>query len=164
MQILEPNNTPPIEIFPFLAYLPAFLAKWKRRAALVREGLYDVYGTNLKVAKMSLANGYHVAYEPLLTYVLKRRETDQKLNMSDSELIFLAGGVLDAGVDTTWASTSSTILCLTAHRNVMQRAQAEIDNICGGKCPGLDDVDRLPFVKACLLEVSPERTILTTES
>ena len=122
MQILEPSNAPPIEIFPFLAYLPDFLATWKRRAALVREGLYHVYTTNLNVAKRSLSNGHHVAYEPVLTYVLERRETDQKLNMSDSELAFFAGGMLDGAVDTTWASMSSTILCLSAHRDVMQRA------------------------------------------
>ncbi|KAI9151445.1 Cytochrome P450 monooxygenase yanC [Paramyrothecium foliicola] len=152
MDILEPNNTPPIEIFPFLAYLPSSLAKWKQRAERVSKGIYAVYMRNFDAAKKRYETGHRTAHEPLLTYLMRRREVDDKFSMSDKELSFLAGGLLDGGVDTTFASMGSIMLCLTAHPEVMRRAQAEIDEVCGGKCPGPDDTNKLTYLKACVLE------------
>jgi cytochrome P450 len=170
LRLLDPTNMPPLDTFPFLAYLPAFLAPWKKSAARVHDATYGVYNGNLAAAKKSLAQGRHESFEPALTYMLREREADTKLSMPDDEVRLMAGGLVDAGVDTTWAALTSVMLCLTAHPAVMKRAQAEIDEVCGSRCPGVQDIDRLPFVTACMLETFRWRSVaqaglphLTTE-
>jgi hypothetical protein len=39
------------------------------------------------------------------------------------------------------------------------KAQGELDNICGTeRSPGFDDLDNLPYLKACMTEVCQELT------
>ncbi|KAH7311277.1 cytochrome P450 21 [Stachybotrys elegans] len=152
LEILEPNNAPPIEIFPILRYVPSFLAKWKHRTSVLREKLYNVYDTNLEGAKV-LFRTESYQHEPLVPHLLRKREMGDKLSMSDDELTLFAGGLLEGAVDTTLSALSSVLLCLTAHPEVMRRAQAEIDERCGNRFPGFGDMEQLPYMKACVLEV-----------
>jgi hypothetical protein len=36
LELLEPGNTPPVDIFPFLRWIPEKLADWKTKARTVR--------------------------------------------------------------------------------------------------------------------------------
>lgn len=156
MHILEPSNTPPVEIFPFLAYVPSFLSEWKRRAARVRKGMYQTYFQTLEAAKKRAAKG-DGGFDTLFSNLLRRRETEEKMAFSDSQLAFMGGGLLDGAIDTTLSSFASFVLCLTAHGDVMKRAQAEIDEVCQGKCPQSSDIKDLTYLTACLMEVSRPR-------
>lgn len=153
MHILEPSNTPPVEIFPFLAYIPAFMSEWKRRAQRVRKGMYAIYFQTLAAAKERAARG-DAGFDTLFSHLLRRRETEEKMAFTDSQLAFMGGGLLDGAIDTTLSSFESFMLCLTAYKDVMKRAQEEIDTVCEGRCPQSDDVKNLPYLTACLMEVS----------
>lgn len=152
MHILEPSNTPPVEVFPFLAYVPAYFAEWKRRARWVRKGMYQVYFKTLDAAKERAAKGQ--GFETLFAHILRRRDNEEKMAFTDSQLAFMGGGLLDGAIDTTLSSFESFILCLTAHEDVRKRVQAEIEEVCGGKCPQSSDVKNMPYLTACMLEVS----------
>lgn len=152
MYVLEPSNTPPVEIFPFLAYVPSFLAAWKRRAARVRKGMYDVYFRTLEAAKQRHANGED-RFSTLFSHMLRQRERGDKVSFTDSQLAFMGGGLLDGAIDTTLSSFESLVVCLTAHKDILKRAQAEVDEVCGDRMPNNNDIGKLLFLKACLMEV-----------
>jgi cytochrome P450 len=66
----------------------------------------------------------------------------------------MGGGFLDASIDTTLAAFQSMMLCLVAHPRELERATKEIDSVCADRCPQPEDLRNMPFLKACLMEVS----------
>lgn len=152
MYILEPSNTPPVDIFPFLAYVPSFMAGWKRRATRVRKGMYDIYFRTLEAAKRRVDDGED-RFNTLFSQLLRQREAGDKAGFSDSQLAFMGGGLLDGAVDTTLSSFESLLACLTGHKDTARRAQEEIDSVCGERCPQYEDIKNLPYLWACMMEV-----------
>lgn len=153
MHIPEPSNTPPVEIFPWMAYVPSFMAEWKRRAARVRKGMYGIYFQTLDAAKAKMERGDD-RFSTLFSHLLRQRQGGGKVGFTDPELAFMGGGLLDGAIDTTLSSVESLILCLTAHKDVQRRAQDEVDRVCGGRPPRPDDIQKLSYLYACMMEVS----------
>lgn len=61
---------------------------------------------------------------------------------------------MEAGSDTTASTLLSFLLAMIKYPEELKRAQAEVDRVCGSsRSPGPDDIDRLPFIKACMDEV-----------
>jgi cytochrome P450 len=62
---------------------------------------------------------------------------------------------MEAGSDTTASTLFSFILAMIKYPEEFRKAQREVDQVCGAsRSPTSDDVDRLPFIKACMDEVS----------
>ena len=61
---------------------------------------------------------------------------------------------MEAGSDTTASTILSFVLAMIKHPEILKRAQKEVDNICGlSRSPTSDDIESLPFLKACMEEV-----------
>jgi len=61
---------------------------------------------------------------------------------------------MEAGSDTTSPTLLSFPLATTKYPKTFQRLQEEIDTICGtGRSPARDNLNKLPYLKACMNEV-----------
>ena len=62
---------------------------------------------------------------------------------------------MEAGSDTTASTLLSFLLAMIKNPKELKKAQQEVDSVCGpSRSPTADDISRLPFIKACMDEVS----------
>jgi cytochrome P450 len=160
LNLLTPGTAPPVEVFPILKYLPEFLAGWKKQARSLRQNQLSFYHMMLDVAKEKRARSLDQSdtetekrYESLMTKILSEQD-GKKSGFDDNQLAYLGGGLLDAAVDTTLSAALSFLKALAAFPDVLRRAQQEVDAVCGGERPPQgDDIGKLPYLKACFMEV-----------
>ncbi|KAH8805047.1 cytochrome P450 [Xylogone sp. PMI_703] len=146
--ILEPGAAPPVDAFPFLRYLPDFMAPWKREARAIRQEQSSLYFALLNETK-SIAQERHSD-----CFMAKLLAEQEKHQLDDEHLAYLGGILMEAGSDTTASTLLNFILALTKYPNVLIQAQKEIDMVCGDKrSPSIEDLDELPYLSACLSEV-----------
>lgn len=68
---------------------------------------------------------------------------------------------MEAGSDTSASTLLSFLLAMIKYPAEFKKAQAEVDQACGPeRSPTAEDIDRLPFLKACMDEVSPSNSHL----
>lgn len=76
---------------------------------------------------------------------------------------FLAESIalIEAGSDTSASALNIAILYLAANPAVLHQAHAEVSRVVGGdtRSPSFDDIDRLPFIHACIHEVARIRPL-----
>ncbi|KAK7228101.1 hypothetical protein V2G26_000271 [Clonostachys chloroleuca] len=77
----------------------------------------------------------------------------QSATFSHDELAYVGGGLIDAAVDTTWATLSSFMLCMAACPDAQAKAHDEISRVRPDQPPGGDVIERIPYIRACLLEI-----------
>lgn len=64
---------------------------------------------------------------------------------------------MEAGSDTTASTLLSFLLAMIKYPQAFKRAQKEVDELCGSsRSPTTDDINRLPYIKACMDEVKPQ--------
>jgi cytochrome P450 len=62
--------------------------------------------------------------------------------------------LIEGGSDTTSSYLQSLVLALTAYPEVQEKAHEEIDRVVGEhRMPTPDDLDRMPYIRAMILEV-----------
>jgi cytochrome P450 len=61
---------------------------------------------------------------------------------------------MEAGSDTTSSTLLGFCLALIAYPHILKRAQEEVDALCPERTPTIDDLKDLPYLKACMTEVS----------
>jgi cytochrome P450 len=165
LELLNPGSAPPVGMFPILKYVPTFLAKWKGQAAALRSNQQYFYKVMLDSAKDELkihqvgSNPRPDGFLSLMARLLQ--EQDGKTGFDDHQLAYLGGGLFDAAVDTTYLSSLCFIKALGAHPEVLKRAQAEVDGVSEpGKPPRVEDLNKLPYLKACFFEARHPTTEL----
>tara|TARA_R110002003_G_scaffold40_2_gene2568 strand:- start:6625 stop:6966 length:342 start_codon:yes stop_codon:yes gene_type:complete len=73
--------------------------------------------------------------------------------MSDHQAAYLSGSLLEAGSDTTSAILIGFVQAMMVFPEVQQRAQEEIDRVCGThRLPNMDDAPDLPYLRAIVKE------------
>ena len=61
---------------------------------------------------------------------------------------------MEAGSDTTASTLLSYILGMISNPAAFEKAQSELDTLCGTeRSPIFDDLDNLPYLRACMTEV-----------
>lgn len=61
---------------------------------------------------------------------------------------------MEAGSDTTSSTVLSYLLGVIGNPTALAKAQEELDSICGTeRSPNMDDLDKLPYLRACMNEV-----------
>lgn len=165
--ILEQGATPPVDAFPFLKMIPEFLAPWKMRAKAVREEQRSLYLKLLRETKDRLEAGKST--DCFLHTMLQHQEKNE---MDDEHIAYLAGNLvnnisdedvlslfsnctqMEAGSDTTASTLLSFLLAMIKYPKEFRKAQSEVDSVCGPlRSPTSDDLNFLPFIKACMDEV-----------
>lgn len=73
--------------------------------------------------------------------------------MRDEYLAYMAGTLIEAGMDTTSVTIQTLLLQLIGHPEVLRKAREEIDREIGPhRMPMFDDEPQLPYVVACIKE------------
>ncbi|KAK3337598.1 cytochrome P450 [Cercophora scortea] len=147
-EILETGATPPVDAFPFLKLVPEVLAPWKTWAKAVRRDQKALYLRLVKETRERLARGKSTD-----CYLHLMLQDQEKNEMDDEHIAYLAGNLMEAGSDTTASTLLSFLLAMIKYPEEFKKAQAEVDRVCGSsRSPTSDDIDRLPFIKACMDE------------
>ncbi|KAK5661856.1 hypothetical protein OQA88_9960 [Cercophora sp. LCS_1] len=158
LELLEPGGVaPPIDIFPFLAWIPERWAVWKRKARGVRTGVMGTYQALFENAKRGVeAQVFGGKYEPLLARLLRER-SEGKGEFTERDIALIGGGLLDGASHTTVGTALYLVQALAAHPEAQRRAQAEVDGVFGREhWPSEDFVfqeEQFPYLRACVLEV-----------
>lgn len=166
--VLEQGATPPVDAFPFLKMVPAALAGWKRRAARVRREQMELYLSLVAGTRERIREGR--SPDCFLGEMLRDQE---KNGLDDEHLAYLAGNLvcidweanvvrvadslqMEAGSDTTASTLLSFLLAMIKYPKEFRKAQEEVDRVCGLlRSPTSEDIGRLPFIEACMNEVTP---------
>jgi hypothetical protein len=83
--VMEPGATPPVDMFPFLKWMPECMAGWKRKANRVSRNQRGFFVKLLEDAKTRIANG---GEECLINEVLREQV---KLGLSEMEMAYIGG-------------------------------------------------------------------------
>ncbi|KAL5437896.1 hypothetical protein PMIN06_010416 [Paraphaeosphaeria minitans] len=149
--ILDMGAMPPLDVFPWLRYVPSALTPWpgwRKRSARLAVAQRSYYKELFERGRKSVGEGR--AKESFLAKLLERRG---KEGFVDIELVYIAGFLIEAGADTTAVASLTFILAVAAHPGVQRRAHEEVDGVFGDKMPTEIDAVKLPYLQAILWEV-----------
>ncbi|PGG99791.1 hypothetical protein AJ79_08413 [Helicocarpus griseus UAMH5409] len=146
--LLEPGATPPVDAIPFLKYLPEFLAPWKKAAREIRRDQRALYFHLMGETKDKMEQGRSTG-----CFMEKLIENQGKSGLDDEHVAYLGGVLMEAGSDTTSSTLLSFLLGLLQSKEVLRKAQADVDRCCGtDRLPEPSDLNSLPYIEACMNE------------
>jgi len=142
-QLLRPGSWK-IESFPWLRYVPGYLAipkKWGAdELALYRGALANA---REKMATNDVAPSF-------ATYITQKQA---EFGLSDDEVAYLCGSIFGAGSDTSSSAITICVMAAATHPEIQKRVQEELDEVVGdSRSPSFDDLDDLPLLKAFVNE------------
>lgn len=147
--LLEPGAAPPVDGITFLQYIPEFMAPWKRRAKEIRRDQREIYFRLYNATKKRMEEGIRVD-----CFMENLIDNQAKNGLDDEHTTYLGGTLMEAGSDTTSSTLLSFLLAMLENPTALKRAQEAVDGVCGlERSPTLDDVDKLPYIEACMHEV-----------
>jgi cytochrome P450 len=156
---MGPTASPPISSFPFLNSVPDWLTPWKgwkKRALEIKDEQGRLYRGLLDETRERLMQGK--GGECFMAQCIVAQEKEW---YDDNYLAYLGGVLLEGGAETSANSTMVFIMTMAAFPEVLARAQDEVDKVCGrSRIPGKDDMDRLPYLRACMLEILRWRPVI----
>ncbi|EXJ56532.1 hypothetical protein A1O7_06876 [Cladophialophora yegresii CBS 114405] len=153
-------NAPPLnfwDCFPGLSRLPIFLQFWRKRYEEIGRFTYNAYHAYWNPIKEKVQAGQappSFAKDVILG--------EGKFSGSDTDKMFLAMQITEAGSDTTRLAINIFILAAVTHRDKFLKARAELDAICGSnaqRLPSFGDEDLAPYLHACIKEIFRWRRI-----
>ncbi|PPJ49559.1 hypothetical protein CBER1_01956 [Cercospora berteroae] len=154
-KVMETGATPPVDIFPFLHYLPqSFFLNWVDRATHVRNEMNSLYSDFLSDIRTRRAEGG--SRDSLMDSVLESAVSEKRLNglsYKDHELWFIGGTMTEGGSDTTGSILTAFVNAMCAYPEIQKRARAQIDAVVGSdRSPNWGDFKSLPYIAQCVKE------------
>jgi len=153
--LFVPGAAPPVDAIPILQYVPERWAKWKRQCKRIRNMQRKQYFSMLKETKDRIRRGEgHGSY---MEEVVGRQD---ELGMNDEMSSYFGGTLHLAGSETTTSYLQSLILALVAYPEAQRNAHQEIDRVVGqDRMPTLGDLERMPYIRAIILEAHRFRPV-----
>lgn len=155
-EVMETGSTPPVDIFPFLHWIPEqFFGMWVSRAKDVGKEMNELYAEYLDlVIQRRKIEGNK---ESFLDKVLDQ----DKLGFTRHQLYFLGGVLMEGGSDTASSIIIAFIHAMTKWPEIQKRAQKEIDAVIGDdRTPVWLDYENLPYVAATVKEAMRWRPVV----
>ncbi|KAK1991628.1 cytochrome P450 2D18 [Colletotrichum falcatum] len=145
-----PGTYLPVEEFPILKLIPSSLRKDRKRSTECYKIMTDVWSEAYeRVAKRRDAGDKRVS---LLDSVLDG-EVKMSVPHSYTALNNFLGAIHQASADTTATATLTSILFLAKYPQFQERAQVELDRVCGSeRVPKWADFKDLPYINCILKE------------
>lgn len=159
--MLTQGSTPPLDVFPWLKYIPEFLTPWKgwrSRTDSLKQRQSSLYHELFAETKARLQAGK--GRESFLARMVEAQKVAVDLGRDKDiytqlELDYIGGFLMEGGADTTAMAFETFLLAMVSYPDVQKHAQKEVDAISGpDEVPHIADGEKLPFLKACFLEVS----------
>ncbi|XXG97470.1 hypothetical protein Hte_003772 [Hypoxylon texense] len=163
-QTLLRNMTRPgafiVDLFPPLARLPEWLQPGRREAEDASKKLLDIkMGLWRRLEKQHEAGRAPACYG---REILENKQSWYKQGLTDEDLAWVAGGLVEAGFETSAATLNSLVLHLAANPRVQEAALEELMRVVGpNRTPTFADMRELPYVRACVKEVLRLNPILS---
>ncbi|KAI7103317.1 putative cytochrome P450 [Hortaea werneckii] len=146
-----------VDIFPFLEYLPEFLAPFKHTAREWRATLMEVVNEPHTFSKKNLTN--QTVRDSFVARALEQAEKETSLGPEEEEedhaIKWTAASLYTGGADTSVSTLEAFFLAMSLYPSVQRKAQAELDSVLGSqptKLPTTADRPRLPYLNALVEE------------
>ncbi|OIW29095.1 cytochrome P450 [Coniochaeta ligniaria NRRL 30616] len=149
-----------VEAFPRLKHLPEWmLGNWRTYAAKKQAHDAKVYLGLWRDMKDKVEKG---TAPPCYCRDFYLQNPD-KFDIDEELSAYTAGGLVEAGSETTGMALNNFILAMIKWPEVLKRGQEEIDRVVGpGRLPDWDDEAQLPYVRAIVKECLRWRPITRT--
>ena len=154
---MEPGNTPPVDIYSFLHYIPQqFLGNWIGRAQGVRTEMNELYAEYLNRVEQRRRKVRTTG--SFMDVVL---DQNKRFELSHHQLYFLGGVLMEGGSDTSSSIILAFLHAMTQWESVLRKAEAEFDAVVGeDRTPVWADYERLPYVAAVVKEAMRWRPVV----
>ncbi|KAL5044374.1 hypothetical protein BDW71DRAFT_215741 [Aspergillus fruticulosus] len=147
--LLEPGAAPPVDGITLLRRIPEFLAPWKQKAKQIRLDQRAIYSRLYSETKARMRRGVRTG-----CFMEKLIDEQVQNKLDDEHTTYLGGILMEAGSDTTSSTLNSFLLAMLENPTALKTAQDEVDRVCGTeRSPTMEDLERLPYVEACMHEV-----------
>ncbi|KAK6355282.1 hypothetical protein TWF696_004394 [Orbilia brochopaga] len=156
--VMEPGNTPPVDIYPIFKYIPErFFGNWITRASEVGRDMEKLYANMITQYKSKVATG-NKTHESFFDILL--REQEKKSEFTAHELAFIGGVQLEGGSDTSASILTAFVQAMVHWPEVQKKAQKQIDAVVGeDRSPNWDDFPNLQYVNAIMKETHRWRPV-----
>jgi hypothetical protein len=138
------------DFYPILRHVPSFLSPAKRAA--LRHYAYEIslYTNLYRSVKAALQHPDSKCSPCVCTDIIALQA---KEGYSDAYTSHIPGQLWEAGSDTTSTELYGFVQALLLYPSVQAAGQAELDRVIGpNRMPTLDDMPKLPYVRACVKE------------
>ena len=156
-KVMQHGNTPPVDVFPFLKWVPEqLLGKWRSRAQDVSNEMNKLYDEWLQhcVDRRRKLGSMDCFMDRLL-------DQEEKVGLDRHAQYFLCGTLMEGGSDTTSSIIIAFIHAMTKYPHVLKKAQEQIDAVVGeDRSPTWDDYAKLPYIVACVKETMRWRPVV----
>ncbi|THU81036.1 cytochrome P450 [Dendrothele bispora CBS 962.96] len=151
-----------VDYLPSLKYMPAWFpgASFKRKANTWAPMVSNLINAPWKGVKSSMVNGTALPcfatnnlekFNLVSSFDIKNNNLDQGM---EEVIKNCSGAAYFGGTDTTLSLIMSSILVLSRHPEVLEKAHEELDRVIGtSRLPQLQDRDKLPYLQAFIKEV-----------
>jgi cytochrome P450 len=148
---MEPGATPPVDEYPFLRFIPAAWAPWKRKALIAGKAVDDLWTEARRRLEVRRATG--VRRNCVSDMILDDWEGKGSWPISQREFNLTLGEFVSGGADTTASQLLTLVLAFAKYPHVQEKARKELDAVCGtSRAPVWDDFSRLPYINATVKE------------
>lgn len=147
---MEPGSSPPVDVFPFLRFIPTSMAKWKQRAIDAGKAMDNAWGEATRRVYERRANG--IVRDSIIDNLLD--EYDKKGSpFSKHAFDNLLGELLEGAAETTASQLCTLVMAFAVYPEVQKKAREEIDKVCGAdRPPTWSDFKDLPYINAIVKE------------
>jgi len=156
MALFTPGTIPPIDLFPFLKYMPERWAWWKRRILETRLLQRDIFFRLLGdcESREQRGEGNGCAIESV-------KQKGSEYGLTREMVGYVGGSALNGGSTTTTSYLHFFLLLMMEHPEVQVKAREELDRVVGNeRLPCLDDMPNLPYIRAVIQEIHRFRPVL----
>ncbi|KAI6793582.1 putative cytochrome P450 [Hortaea werneckii] len=161
-KVMETGATPPVDIYPFLHWLPQrVFTNWIDRATHVRNEMNNLYADflyDIRLRRKQVGNR-----GSFMDKVLDSAENEKRpegLTFSDHELYFMGGTATEGGSDTSASIITAFVHAMVAYPEIQRKAQLQIDSVVGpDRSPTWQDFPRLPYIAQCVKETMRWRPV-----
>ncbi|THU75931.1 cytochrome P450 [Dendrothele bispora CBS 962.96] len=138
-----------VEFIPWLRYIPAWAAKWKRQALK-----WNKIDSNMFITLFNEVRDKTEKGDECFSLAATLVKDAGRNNLTERENAWLAGTMYAAGAETTAGVLTWFMLAMIAYPETQKRAQAELDAVIGrDRIPIFADRDRLPYICAMIKEI-----------
>jgi cytochrome P450 len=162
-QVMETGATPPLDIYPFLHWLPQrIFLNWRNRATHVQQSmnsLYSSFFSDLR-SRRAATGSRGSLMDKVLDQVESEKAAAPGMTYSDHELWFLGGTLTEGGSDTSASIITAFVQAMLTNPSVQRKAQAEIDAVIpSNRSPTWNDYASLPYIAQCVKETMRWRPV-----
>ncbi|KAI7285110.1 cytochrome P450 [Hortaea werneckii] len=161
-KVMETGATPPVDIYPFLHWLPQrVFTNWIDRATHVRNEMNSLYADFLHDIRLRRNRvGNRGSFMDKVLDTAENEKRPEGLTFSDHELYFMGGTTTEGGSDTSASIITAFVHAMAAYPSIQQKAQRQIDSVVGpDRSPTWQDFPRLPYIAQCVKETMRWRPV-----